>query len=78
MQVAAETIDVSVKGLLALQLMGAAAGNMVCINNIISARTVVGGVALHESEGSFIAKTAVPLLAMLVISTLVSLIFLFV
>lgn len=77
MQVAAESIGVSVKAMLALQSVGATAGNCVCINNIISAQAVVGGRAARVSEGSFILKTAPVLLLMLVIATLVSLIFLY-
>jgi lactate permease len=76
-QVAAKSIGVPQTSLLALQAIGGTAGNMICINNIIQARTVVGGRAMHVSEGSFIRKTAPALAAMLVIGTLVSLLFLF-
>jgi L-lactate permease len=74
--VAAERIGVPAPALLALQALGGTAGNMICINNIISARTVVGGKALHVSEGAFIMHVAPCLGAMLLISTLVSLPFL--
>lgn len=73
---AARSIGVSTSALLALQAVGATAGNMVCINNIISARTVVGGRALQCSEGAFILLTAPALACMLLLGTLVALPFL--
>jgi hypothetical protein len=75
-QVAAKSIGVPETALLALQAIGGTAGNMICINNIISARTVVGGQAVHVSEGAFILKTAPALGIMLVVGTLISLPFL--
>ena len=77
MQVAARSIGVSETALLALQSVGATAGNMICINNIIAAKAVVGGAAVHVSEGAFIMRTAAALTVMLVIATLVALPFLF-
>jgi L-lactate permease len=75
-QVAAKSIGVSQTALLAVQALGGTAGNMICINNIISARTVVGGRALNVSEGAFIMRVAPSLGLMLLIGTLVSLPFL--
>lgn len=75
-QVAAKSINMPETALLALQAVGATAGNMICINNIISARTVVGGRALYVSEGAVIMQTAPALGAMLLIGTLVALPFL--
>eukprot|EP00892_Ulva_mutabilis_P009417 jgi/Ulvmu1/6848/UM031_0053.1 len=76
-QVAARNIDVSETGLLALQSVGATAGNMICINNIIAAKAVVGGAALGVTEGAFIQRTAPALAVMITIATLVALPFLF-
>lgn len=43
--------------ILAGQLLGAAAGNMICIHNVVSASTVVG---LTGKEGDIIRKTLLP------------------
>ena len=60
--------------MLALQAIGASAGNGICLNNIISACTVTG---LVIGEGKIIAKTAKFVLAFIVIATLIMLAFLF-
>ena len=73
-QIAAETIGVSENAMLALQAVGASAGNGICLNNIISACTVTG---LVIGEGKIIAKTAKFVLAFIVIATLIMLAFLF-
>jgi L-lactate permease len=75
--VAARGIDVNELAMLALQAVGANAGHMVCINNIISARAVVGGDAIDVSEGAFIQRMAPALLSITGIGTLVALPFLF-
>ena len=72
--IAAETIGVSENAMLALQAVGASAGNGICLNNIISACTVTG---LVIGEGKIIAKTAKFVLAFIVIATLIMLAFLF-
>lgn len=41
LQVAAERINSSVTGMLAVQVAGATIGNMICINNILSAKAVM-------------------------------------
>jgi hypothetical protein len=41
LQVAARSIGSSVTGMLAVQVAGATIGNMVCINNILSAKAVM-------------------------------------
>jgi hypothetical protein len=41
LQVAAERIGSSVTGMLAVQVAGATIGNMICINNILSAKAVM-------------------------------------
>jgi L-lactate permease len=40
-QVAGERIGSSVTGMLAVQVAGATIGNMICINNILSAKAVM-------------------------------------
>jgi L-lactate permease len=55
--IAAESIGTSSTAMLALQAAGASAGNGICLNNIISACTVVG---LHVGEGQIIARTGLP------------------
>ncbi|KRL67199.1 L-lactate permease [Companilactobacillus versmoldensis] len=44
---------------LAAQLIGAAAGNMICVHNIVSVSSVVG---LQGQEGNILRKTALPAL----------------
>ena len=73
-QIAAEQIGVNSNAMLALQVVGASAGNGVCLNNIISACTVTG---LVIGEGKIIARTAKFVFAFLVIATLIMLAFLF-
>lgn len=58
-RVAAETLEVSTTSMLALQMLGAAFGNMTCIFNILSVKTILGN---DEPEGSFLKKTA-PIMA---------------
>ncbi|MCM0582645.1 L-lactate permease [Weissella diestrammenae] len=43
--------------ILAMQVIGAAAGNMVCVHNIVAASAVVG---LGGQEGAILRKTAIP------------------
>ena len=45
--------------ILALQVMGGAAGNMICVHNVVAASAVVG---LSGKEGDIIRKTLVPAL----------------
>lgn len=73
-KIAAETIGTSYTSMLALQAVGASAGNGVCLNNIIAACTVVG---LNISEGKIIAQTFKPVLAIALVSTIVMLAFFF-
>ena len=73
-QIAAETIGTNVNAMLALQVVGASAGNGVCLNNIISACTVT---SLAVGEGKIIAKTAKYVGLFLVLATLIMLGFLF-
>jgi lactate permease len=73
-KIAAETIGTSFTSMLALQAVGASAGNGVCLNNIISACTVVG---LNISEGKIIAQTFKPVLGVCLLATAVMLAFFF-
>jgi L-lactate permease len=53
-EIAAESIGTSVTSMLALQAVGASAGNGICLNNIIAACAVVG---LNVGEGVILFKT---------------------
>ena len=74
-QIAAENVGLSVEVMLALQVAGAAAGNAVCINNILAARAVMA--LTHIPEGRFIARTAPLCAVFLVVATLVALAIMF-
>ncbi len=43
--------------IVALQAVGGAAGNMICIHNVVAASATVG---LHGKEGALIRKTLIP------------------
>lgn len=45
--------------IMALQVIGAAAGNMICVHNIVAASAVVG---LSGKEGQILRRTAIPAL----------------
>lgn len=53
--VAATNVGLSATTMLALQVTGATVGNMICINNILSAKAVMG--LVHMGEGEFIKRT---------------------
>jgi lactate permease len=53
--IAAESLGISKTSMLALQVLGASAGNGICLNNIISACTITG---LAVGEGEVLAKTS--------------------
>lgn len=65
-QTAASNLGVSVTTVLAVQATGAAAGNMVCLNNIIAGKAVVGCGDIPEAK--FIRRTLSSLLVFLTIS----------
>jgi L-lactate permease len=67
---AAESIGVSKTSMLALQAVGASAGNGVCLNNIIAACAVVG---LNIGEGAILKQTYKFVLGITTISTVVML-----
>ena len=45
-------------GVVALQAIGGAAGNMICVHNVVAASATVG---LTDREGDLIRKTLVPM-----------------
>lgn len=57
---------------LALQVIGAAVGNMICIHNIVAAG---GAVGLSGKEGDILRKTIVPAVIYLVLLVVVGLVF---
>ncbi|KAL3941982.1 MAG: hypothetical protein SGBAC_003756 [Bacillariaceae sp.] len=68
--IAAESIGVSTTAMLALQAVGASAGNGICLNNIIAACTVVN---LQVGEGKILARTARYVFALTTWATLIML-----
>lgn len=54
----AEEIGVTPSLILSLQLLGADAGNMACVHNVVAAAAVVG---MQGKEGTIIRFTAVPM-----------------
>ncbi|CAJ1946792.1 unnamed protein product [Cylindrotheca closterium] len=72
--IAAESIGVSTTAMLALQAVGASAGNGICLNNIIAACTVVN---LQVGEGQILARTARYVFALTTWATIIMLAFYF-
>mmetsp|Transcript_19563 Transcript_19563/g.31496 ORF Transcript_19563/g.31496 Transcript_19563/m.31496 type:complete len:620 (+) Transcript_19563:1-1860(+) len=70
--IAAESIGISKTSMLALQAVGASAGNGICLNNIISACTICG---LNIGEGAILAKTYSRVFSNTTIATIVMLAF---
>lgn len=70
-QIAMDT-GLSVTLILALQSVGGAMGNMVCINNIIAVCSVLG---IDKAEGAIIKKTVIPMTVYGVIAVVVALMF---
>ncbi|MCF7521773.1 L-lactate permease [Neisseria sp. ZJ106] len=70
-QIATDT-GLSATLILALQSVGGAMGNMVCINNIIAVCTVLN---VHNAEGTIIKKTVIPMTIYGVIAVIVAAIF---
>ncbi|MGQ8820624.1 L-lactate permease [Bibersteinia trehalosi] len=65
----AQQVGLSVTLILALQSVGGAMGNMVCLNNIVAVCSVTG---IEKQEGNIIKKTAVPMFVYGVIAALVA------
>jgi len=70
--IAAEAIGISKTSMLALQVIGASAGNGICLNNIISACTITG---LTVGEGEILTKTYKFVFSNTTIATIVMLTF---
>ncbi|MDX7855996.1 L-lactate permease [Aeromonas caviae] len=66
----AQTLEVSTAAMLALQAVGAAAGNMIAIHNVVAASATVG---LLGREGATLRKTALPTLYYLLVTGLIGL-----
>ncbi|MBF8450847.1 L-lactate permease [Aeromonas dhakensis] len=66
----AQTLGVSTAAMLALQAVGAAAGNMIAIHNVVAASATVG---LLGREGATLRKTALPTLYYLLATGLIGL-----
>ncbi|PJG57592.1 L-lactate permease [Aeromonas cavernicola] len=66
----AQTLGVSTAAMLALQAVGAAAGNMIAIHNVVAASATVG---LLGREGETLRKTALPTLYYLLATGLIGL-----
>ena len=73
-QIASKSIGTSTSTMLALQAVGASAGNGICLNNIIAACAVVG---LSNVEGKILLKTYKYVFANTTIATIIMLIFFF-
>lgn len=67
----AQTTGLNVNLTLALQSVGGAMGNMVCLNNIIAVCTILG---ITNAEGAIIKKTVVPMFIYGVIAAVMALI----
>jgi len=58
---------------IALQAVGGAAGNMICVHNVVAASAVVG---LLGREGLLIRKTIIPMIYYLIVAAIIGLIML--
>jgi lactate permease len=59
--------------IVALQAVGGAAGNMICVHNVVAASAVVG---LIGKEGHLIRKTLIPMVYYLIVAALVGILML--
>lgn len=64
-------INVAPDLIVALQAVGGAAGNMICVHNVVAASAVVG---LMGKEGLLIRKTLIPMLVYLALAALIAII----
>jgi lactate permease len=67
----AETLGLSTAMMVALQAVGAAAGNMIAIHNVVAASATVG---LLGREGTTIRKTIIPTIYYLVFAGVIAMI----
>jgi lactate permease len=70
----AGNLGLSVPTILAMQSVGGAYGNMICINNIVAVSSVLG---LRNKEGYILKRTAIPMVIYGLIAGLIALIFLY-
>ncbi|MGF1736300.1 L-lactate permease [Photobacterium satsumensis] len=70
----AQTLTVSSAAIVALQAVGAAAGNMIAIHNVVAASATVG---LLGREGATLRKTVIPTFYYLVMSGIIGLILIY-
>ncbi|MEP4892336.1 MAG: L-lactate permease [Aliiglaciecola sp.] len=70
-QTTALTLGITPNVVLALQMLGSNAGNMICVVNVVAACSVVG---LQDQEGSVIRLTLLPMLLYCLLAGVVSLI----
>ncbi|GAL32018.1 L-lactate permease [Vibrio maritimus] len=66
----AQTLTISTTAVIALQAVGAAAGNMIAIHNVVAASATVG---LLGREGLTLRKTIIPTFYYLVVTGLIGL-----
>jgi lactate permease len=66
----AESTDLNVTTILAMQSVGGAMGNMVCINNIVAVCSILG---ILNKEGYIIQRTAIPMILYGIIAAVVGL-----
>lgn len=64
----AETLGLDVNLILAMQSVGGAMGNMVCINNIVAVCSILG---ILNKEGFIITRTAIPMIIYGIIAAIV-------
>lgn len=69
-QTIAQTVGLPQDMILAMQSVGGAMGNMVCINNIIAVSTILG---IANKEGFIIKRTVIPMVIYGIIAAVVSL-----
>lgn len=66
----AQTLTISTTAVIALQAVGAAAGNMIAIHNVVAASATVG---LLGREGLTLRRTVIPTFYYLVVTGLIGL-----
>lgn len=70
----ASNLGLSIPTILAMQSVGGAYGNMICINNIVAVSSVLG---LSNKEGYILKRTVIPMLIYGIIAGVVALLFLY-
>ncbi len=70
----AKNLGLSIPTILAMQSVGGAYGNMICINNIVAVSSVLG---LENKEGYILKRTVLPMLIYGIVAGVAALIFLY-